>query len=133
MTAAAMSKVYLDTSFLIRALAAGTAEDRTLRTWLRAGRQVRISSIAWAEFLCGPLSAEERELARAIVGQPTPFSDEDAALAADLFNESGRRRRIFLDCLIAAAALRGHGELATSSPDDFEAFAERGLSIARPD
>jgi predicted nucleic acid-binding protein len=128
-----MTKIYLDTSFLIRALAAGTPEDRTLRAWLRAGRSVRISALAWAEFLCGPLSGEERELARAIVGQPTPFSDEDAVLGAELFNESGRRRRIFFDCLIAASALRGRGELATSNPDDFEPFAPRGLSIVRPD
>jgi predicted nucleic acid-binding protein len=55
------------------------------------------------------------------------------ALDAETVRSRGRRRRIFLDCLIAAAALRGHGELATSNPDDFEAFAERGLSIARPD
>jgi predicted nucleic acid-binding protein len=127
-----MNKVYLDTSFLIRALAAGTPEDRALRGWLAAGRSVRISSIAWAEFLCGPLSKEEHELARGVVGQPTPFSDEDAALAAELFNESDRRRRTFLDCLIAASALRGRGELATSNADDFDQFANRGLFVVRP-
>ena len=55
-----MTKVYLDTSFLIRALIRGTPEDRTLRLWLAAGRSVRISSIVWAEFLCGPLSSEEQ-------------------------------------------------------------------------
>jgi predicted nucleic acid-binding protein len=127
-----MSKVYLDTSFLIRALVRGTPEDRTLRLWLAAGRSVRISSLVWAEFLCGPLSPEEQELARGVVGQPSPFSDEDAALAAELFNESGRRRRTFLDCLIAAGALRGRGELATSNPADFQPFAERGLTIVGP-
>ena len=127
-----MTKVYLDTSFLIRALIRGTPEDRTLRLWLAAGRSVRISSIVWAEFLCGPLSSEEQEMARGVVGQPTPFSDEDAALAAQFFNESGRRRRTFFDCLIAAAALRGRGELATSNPGDFEPFAERGLLVVGP-
>ncbi len=127
-----MNKVYLDTSFLIRALVAGTAEDRLLRGWLAEGRSVRIGSVAWAEFLCGPLSDEEQELAHGIVGQPTPFSAEDAALAAQLFNESGRRRRTFLDCLIAASALRGRGELATSNADDFEPFTDRGLSVLRP-
>jgi predicted nucleic acid-binding protein len=127
-----MTKIYLDTSFLIRALVPGTPEDRTLRIWLTAGRPVRISSIAWAEFLCGPLSPEEQELARGIVGQPSPFSDEDATLAAELFNESGRRRRLFFDCLIAAAALRGRGELATSNPGDFDHFADRGLSVVGP-
>ncbi|HYY06740.1 MAG TPA: PIN domain-containing protein, partial [Candidatus Limnocylindria bacterium] len=61
--------IHLDTSFLVRALARGSREDRRLRTWLRGGTSLAISAIAWAEFLCGPLEAEELER---IVPEPCP-------------------------------------------------------------
>jgi hypothetical protein len=53
----------LDTCFLIRALVPGTDADRRLREWLRAGHRLCIDPIAWTEFLCGPLEADERRLA----------------------------------------------------------------------
>ena len=56
---------HLDTGFLIRALARGSPEDRRLRTWLREARPVGISTVSWAEFLCGPVEAEEVALAPA--------------------------------------------------------------------
>ena len=49
--------IHLDTSFLIRALAAGTPEDVRIRQWLAAGEALGVSSLAWCEFLCGPLDA----------------------------------------------------------------------------
>ena len=50
--------IHLDTSFLIRALARGLPEDRRLRGWLRSQEPLGMSSISWAEFLCGPVGAE---------------------------------------------------------------------------
>ena len=41
--------IHLDTSFLIRALVRGSAQDKRLRGWLGAGEPIGMSSIAWAE------------------------------------------------------------------------------------
>ncbi|MPZ24797.1 MAG: hypothetical protein GEU28_15005, partial [Dehalococcoidia bacterium] len=84
--AAAASRVHLDTSFLIKALVRGTREDRRLRQWLQQGSDMSVSSIGWAEFLCGPVSQEDRERARTVVGMPLPLVEGEAVRAAELFN-----------------------------------------------
>ena len=55
--------IHLDTSFLIRALIPGTPEEAKLRMWVGKGEALVMSSVAWAEFLCGPLGSVDRELA----------------------------------------------------------------------
>jgi predicted nucleic acid-binding protein len=122
--------IHLDTSFLIRALASGSPEDGSLRRWLRAGEPLAMSAIAWAEFLCGPLSEEDRSLAVAVVSERVPFTAEDAGLAARLFNESGRRRGSLVDCMIAASALNARASLATANTPDFRRLAASGLVLA---
>lgn len=124
-----MRKIHLDTCFLIRALVPGSTEDQTLRAWLKNRVKISISTIAWAEFLCGPLTEEDRVLARRLVGPPVPFAETDAAAAARLFNTSGRKRSTFMDCLIAAGALRDGAALATTNQDDFERFVASGLTM----
>ena len=84
--------VHLDTSFLIRSLIADSSENQKLRGWLASGDTVAVSSIAWAEFLCGPPTDNELDLTARIVGTPLDFAPEHAAMAAPLFNTSGRRR-----------------------------------------
>lgn len=112
--------VHLDTSFLIRALRTGTRQDKMLRGLLEAGRELAMSSIAWAEFLCGPLDDTQLDMALRITPELISFTDKDAALAAELFNESGRRRSSLTDCKIAATALRCNARLATANRADFE-------------
>ena len=112
--------VHLDTSFLIRALRPGTRQDQTLRALLETGRELAMSSIAWAEFLCGPLDGRQLDIARLITPELIPFTPKDAALAAELFNESGRRRSSLTDCMIAATALRCNARLATANQVDFK-------------
>ena len=88
--------------------------------------------IVWFEFLCGPatgVSAEQAELATAIVGEPEALTSADAARAAELFNATGRRRGCFADCLIAATALRREASIATANVDDFARFAPMGLQL----
>ena len=121
--------IHLDTSFLIRGLLRGSAEDRALRDWLRDGERLAMSAIAWTELLCGPLAVAQRDLANRIVSERVPFLEEDAVLGADLFNESGRRRGSLMDCMIAASALLAGKPLATANAADFQVFASRGLVI----
>jgi len=121
--------IHLDTGFLIRALVRNSSEDTKLRTWLRFDTQLGISSIAWAEFLCGPVEKTDIALAARIVPDRQPFTDEDAVLAARLFNISGRRRGTFIDCMIAAVAVGVGASLATTNPEDFRRFEPNGLEI----
>lgn len=122
--------IHLDTSFLIRALLPGSAEDRRLRGWLGANEALAVSAIVWAEFLCGPVSEHHAQLAARIIGAPLPFLAEDAALAARLFNLAARRRGVFIDCLIAATAMRRGAALATSDLEHFRRFEPHGLRLA---
>lgn len=125
----AASPVHLDTSFLINALVPGTWEDRRIRRWLRQDTTIAVSSVAWAEFLCGPVSVEDRQRARTVVGLPLPLGVEEAARAAELFNMGGRRRGTLPDALIAAAALAAGAVLATSNAADFGRFERAGLTV----
>ena len=96
--------IHLDTSFLIGALVPGSPSDRQIRGWLAAGVSLTMSAVAWAEFLCGPVSPSQVKLATRVVPDHVAFLAEDAALSARLFNTAGRRRGSLLDCMIAAAA-----------------------------
>ncbi|TAK52562.1 MAG: PIN domain-containing protein [Gammaproteobacteria bacterium] len=121
--------IHLDTSFLIRGLVRGSAEDRALRKWLRDGESLGMSTVAWTELLCGPLEAGRLEFAARVVSQRVPFLEEDSVTSARLFNETGRRRGSLIDCMIAASALRAREPLATANVGDFRRFAAFGLAV----
>jgi predicted nucleic acid-binding protein len=122
--------IHLDTSFLVRALVRDSLEDRRLRAWLAAGEAMAMSTIAWAEFLCGPVEPAFLELVVRIVPRRTPFGEEEALLSAGLFNETGRRRGSLADCMIAATAIRAQARLATENAADFRRFQAAGLQMA---
>ena len=122
--------IQLDTSFLIRALVAGTREDAALREWIRRRAVVGISALAWTEFICGPVSPEVITVAGRLLGDPVPYSAPEAALAARLFNETGRRRGSMIDCMIAATALQANDQIATANRADFKRFEKLGLVLA---
>jgi len=122
--------IHLDTSFMIRALVRGTREDATLRGWLNQGEQLAICTIAWTEFLCGPVTAEQVDMAMLVVTNRLPFDEPQARIAADLFNLTGRRRGSLVDCMIAAVAIDAGAPIATSNFDDFERYTAKGLVLA---
>jgi predicted nucleic acid-binding protein len=122
--------IHLDTNFLIRALVPNSAAETTLQAWLSGGEALGISSIAWSEFLCGPLANNEASLAVALLNAPEPFLASDAHKAAELFNATGRRSRSLADCQIAAVALRCNARVATADASDFTLFKTHGLTLA---
>lgn len=130
-TAGPLVNIHLDTSFLIRALGARSAESGVLRGWLTSGHTVVISTLAWGEFLCGPLEDRVQELARRIVRTQVPLGTDEAAAAARLFNDTGRRRGSFRDCIVAATAMLAGAALATSDRRDFQRFVAAGLELTK--
>ena len=121
--------IHLDTSFLIHALVPSSRADQRLRKWLREGDALAISSVAWAEFLCGPVGVAEVDAVSAMFQEVAPYTVADADMTARLFNLGGRRRGTLADCMIAAVALRAGAALATSNPADFERFGSESLTI----
>ena len=57
--------IHLDANYLILGNQEGSLEDAALRGWLEADRTLATSTIAWLEFVSGPVSAPavEAELA----------------------------------------------------------------------
>jgi predicted nucleic acid-binding protein len=106
-------------------------------TWLAgslaAGQTLAASAIAWTEFLNGPVTPLEVSRAEAVLeSRIVPFGQREAALAADLFNRTGRRRGSRFDCLIAATAILTQAEVATDDQSDFRTFVQHGLKLASP-
>lgn len=122
--------IHLDTSFLIPALIPDTPQNRQLRSWVSNGEVIVVSSVTWAEFLCGPLSQRDLNAAFQVVDRYLEFTTEHAVIAARLFNATGRRRRMMVDCMIAAVAIVDDAPLATVNIVDFRRFTERGLRLA---
>jgi predicted nucleic acid-binding protein len=123
--------IHFDTNFLVQATRSGSPAHNSSKQWSSGGEIFNISSIVWAEYLCGPLDAEDELLAREIFPCPEGFIPSDAELAAKLFNETGRRSRSMADCMIAAVAIRCGAKLATANTSDFQPFVPHGLTLAQ--
>jgi predicted nucleic acid-binding protein len=88
-----------------------------------------MSSVAWTEFLCGPVPPDSERLASEVVTQRREFNERHAALAARLFNLSGRRRGALIDCMVAAVAIEDEAPIATANVNDFQRFESAGLVV----
>jgi predicted nucleic acid-binding protein len=122
--------ICLDTNYLICGLADGTPEARDLVRWHRRGERLTASSVAWYEFLCGPVTAEHVAVIRAfLTGGVFPFDDDQAAEAARLYHAIDRVRRLRVNAMIASAAILAGASLATGNRADFEIFRPFGLEL----
>jgi predicted nucleic acid-binding protein len=121
--------IHLDTSFLIQAVAPRTREDARLRQWLADRTPLAVSTICWAEFLCGPIGDTNLLLLEQVLGEPVPFTRSDAERAANIFNSSGRNRGMMVDCMIAAVALGADATIATANLTHFRRFQSSGLRV----
>lgn len=124
--------IELDSNFLVAVLDAGGRQSGMLHSWARSGMRIQISAIAWSEYLCGPLDAAVVPLARKLVNSVEAFTERDAELASELFNNTGRRSRSHVDCMIAAHAIRRDAALATLNVRDFQLFEKFALRLVRP-
>lgn len=123
--------IHLDANYLIRGNQAGSFEDASLRAWLEENLTLAASSIAWMEFVSGPVSAPAVESIRHTLGNRIlAFTSAEAEFAATLFNAVGRRRALRYDCMIAATAIVAGAELATRNVADFRLFVPHGLVLA---
>lgn len=122
--------IHLDTNFLVDATVPGSLAHADFRAWSAAGESFGVSTIAWAEYLCGPLDPQAEAMAKQIFPSAESLLTSDSVMAAELFNKTGRRSRSLADCLIAAVAIRCGAKLATVNTGDFQAFVQYGLALA---
>ena len=122
--------IHLDTNYLIGLAVRGSSPAQNVDQWLAAGESLAASALAWTEFLNGPVSADEIALVESVIEENlVPFEKRTAVLAAQLFNQAGRRRGSRFDCLIAATAILADAELATENKNDFAPFVPFGLKL----
>jgi predicted nucleic acid-binding protein len=125
--------IHLDTNYLIGLLVQRSSQALDVDGWIASGELLAASAIAWTEFLNGPVTALEIGRVEAVLqSRIVPFGPLEAAIAADLFNKTGRRRGSRFDCLIAATAIQAQAEVATVNQADFRLFAPLGLKVATP-
>jgi predicted nucleic acid-binding protein len=115
--------ILLDTNYLIRGLISGSREAGDMMRWARQGERLAVSTVVWYEFLCGPITTEQRTAMQAFLDEWLPFDEMQAQEAARLFNAAGRPRALRVDAMIAAAAIIARARLATANREDFAPFA----------
>ena len=121
--------IHLDTNVLI-ALPLLARQRHALTLRIGKGEPVATSSLAWFEYVCGPLAESEQNLVRAAIGAQILDVDEAVAeRAAALFNLAGRKRSLRTDSLIAATAILAGAELASYNAEDFAPFTAHGLKL----
>jgi predicted nucleic acid-binding protein len=122
--------IQLDTSYLVAMVTVGSAGAGKVGTWLKAGKSVTTSAVAWSEFCNGPLSKAQKDAAFAVLDRKiTDFTWREAEEASRLFNLSGRRRGSHADCMIAASAILSGSPLATLNTEDFQRLVPFGLVL----
>lgn len=122
--------IYLDTNFLVDLVTVGSPGGVKVLAWLKEGKSVTTSAVAWSEFCNGPLSKAQKDAAFAVLDRKiTDFTWREAEEAARLFNLSGRRRSSHSDCMIAAAAIISGAPLATFNTADFLRLVPFGLML----
>lgn len=123
--------IHLDTNYIIGLVTKDSRLRPTLEEWLRNREIFAVSSIAWSEFVTGPVTPQQVHDASTILqGRILSFGEVEAIIAARLYNQAGRKRALRLDSFIAAVAISSSAPLATENQKDFLPFVSGGLSLA---
>ena len=121
--------ICLDTNYLILGLVADSQEAKSLLRWADLDKTFCVSAIVWYEFLCGPITTEQKAAIKLLLQEIVPFDNAIAQTAAHLFNQIGRKRQLRVDSMIAATAISRNIPLATNNTDDFKDFVPFGLHL----
>jgi predicted nucleic acid-binding protein len=121
--------VHLDTDFLVHALSHAGPERRRLLQVAGSEPELQMSAVAWYEFSRGPRTPEQLAVARSLFSEDgiVPFSEELAAVAADVFRRLGSPRRRAADIAIGVTAAAMGATLLTRNANDFAGIA--GLEL----
>ena len=120
--------LHLDTNCLIDLLLGNNKTRTVLKTKLLDGWHCSTSAIAWHEFVCGPLLADQKQdIWDFLEGRILPIDFEIAELAADIFNKTRRKKGSKPDCIIAATAIHHKAELLSWNKADFKPMKKFGL------
>jgi predicted nucleic acid-binding protein len=123
--------IHLDTNYLIGLVTSPFSLQSKVVSWFDAGETLAISAIAWSEFLNGPVTAAETQNGFGMIeGRIKSFGQQEAAMAANLYNLTGCKRATQTDCFIAATAICAGASLATLNRRDFIQFESAGLFLA---
>jgi len=123
--------IHLDTNFLIGVANRHLPVEAALVGWVQQGERFATSSVAWAEFLNGPVKLEHVQQMKILIeGRVIPFGRLEAEKAAQLFKQTGRRRGSMPDCFIAATAMCSSASLATQNRKHFTPYVAMGLLLA---
>ena len=122
-------RVHLDTDFLVLALSGSGPERVRLMELASSDTLIQISSIAWFEFARGPRLSEQLAVARAFFLEDgiVPFSEDLAALSAEVFRRLGSPRRRAADIAIGVTSAAMEARLLTRNARDFEGIP--GLEV----
>ncbi len=125
-----MRRIHLDTNYLIEIHVEKSKSRAVLKSLLKEKVEFSISSIAWHEFLCGPLDREQKDNVLDLVqNRIVPLNSEMAEEASELFNLIGRKKGMKADCLIAATCICENSEFLSWNADDFKKFKPFGLML----
>lgn len=127
-----MRRVHLDTDFLVFALAGAGPERRRLLELAESAVDLQLSAVAWYEFARGPRTPEQLTVARSFFFEDAivPFSEELAALAAEVFRRLGSPRRRAADIAIGVTAAAFDAVLITRNARDFAGIPHLEIETA---
>lgn len=97
--------IHLNTNFLVDRVIVGSPGGLKISAWLKAGKSVATSAVAWSEFCNGPLSKAQKDAAFAVLD------------------------RQITDFTWRAAAIVSGAPLATFNTEDFQRLVPFGLRL----
>ena len=119
--------ICLDTNYLIFALRRDSPECGEIRGWVRQGVPLITSTLAWFEFLNGPVSEKEIRLVRNLLREIVPLGIAETEAACRLFQSAGSKRSLKIDACIAGTAWVAGARIATRNREDFSRFPDVDL------
>jgi predicted nucleic acid-binding protein len=112
---------HLDTDFLVYALSTTGPERQRLAELSESDAEIQMSAVGWYEFSRGPRTPAQLAVARSFFFDDgvVPFSEEFAAIAAEVFRRLGSPRRRAADIAIGVTAAATGAVLLTRNRGDF--------------